>query len=343
MPLRAGTVTRRVTASTPALRHCPLGLDRVARGGQRGFAPVARSTTLEQDARRSSRTERGGTPEHPGEPDDERCGSCRALAVAGAAVARPRRPRARRPVAPARAVAGRRALRRGAVVRLRPRDQRAARRRQVDRPAVLGPVRQPRRRAAHPGAARAATASRRRSTCRRSSALLYPDEQRRVVGRGPRDRHPRLDPRAQLGAALRGRARPDAARRPTRWRRSPACARSACARRRGTSARTRCAIEKEMGLAYDSLADGRRGLLRAAARRRADRRRRAAGRVGARRRGLLHDAPLPVAAALHAARATCSTSSGASSTRPTTKAASSSSPCTRTSSATARASGSSRS
>ena len=29
--------------------------------------------------------------------------------------------------------------------------------------------------------------------------------------RGPRDRHPRLDPRAQFGAALRGRARPDAA------------------------------------------------------------------------------------------------------------------------------------
>ena len=31
--------------------------------------------------------------------------------------------------------------------------------------------------------------------------------------RGSRDRHPRLDPRAELGAALRGRARPDAALR----------------------------------------------------------------------------------------------------------------------------------
>ena len=63
------------------------------------------------------------------------------------AVAHARRPGARRPRAAARAVAGWRALRRRALVRLRPRDQRAARRRQVDRPARLGPVRQPRRRA----------------------------------------------------------------------------------------------------------------------------------------------------------------------------------------------------
>ena len=75
------------------------------------------------------------------------------------------------------------------------------------------------------------------STCRPSTALLYPDEQRARGRRRPRDRHPRLDPRAQLGAAARGRARPDACAPPTRWRRSPASGRSACARRRGTSAR----------------------------------------------------------------------------------------------------------
>ena len=47
---------------------------------------------------------------------------------------------------------------------------------------------------------------------------------------------------------------------------------------------TRSAIEKEMGLALRLVAHGRRGLLRAAARRRAHRRDRAARRVGARRR-----------------------------------------------------------
>src|SRR5215207_7706090 len=49
------------------------------------------------------------------------------------------------------------------------------------------------------------------------------------------------------------------------------------------------------------LAHGRRRLLRASPRGRADRDRRAAGRVDPRRRGLFHHASLPVAAALHAA------------------------------------------
>ena len=86
-------------------------------------------------------------------------------------------------------------------VRLRPRDQRAARRRQVDRPAVAG--------------ASTATGSACRASCKllekhgvkatfyvpAVAALLHPDEQRARGRRGPRDRHPRLDPRAQLGAA----------------------------------------------------------------------------------------------------------------------------------------------
>ena len=88
-----------------------------------------------------------------------------ALAMARSALARHRRSRARRPDAAARAVEGRRALRGRAVVRLRPRDQRAARRRRVDRQAVAGPVRQPPGRAAHPRDPRAARRARRASTC----------------------------------------------------------------------------------------------------------------------------------------------------------------------------------
>ena len=56
------------------------------------------------------------------------------------------------------------------------------------------------------------------------------------------------------------------------------------------------------GATLQFLADGGRGMLRTDARRRADRRGRAAGRVGARRRGLFHDAPLPVAAPADAGR-----------------------------------------
>ena len=90
-------------------------------------------------------------------------------------------------------VEGRRALRRRDLVRLRPRDQRAARRRQVDRPPGLGPVRQPGRRAAHPQAP---------GEARREGDLLRarrgrPAASRRAAradSRGPRDRHPWLDP-----------------------------------------------------------------------------------------------------------------------------------------------------
>ena len=56
------------------------------------------------------------------------------------------------------------------------------------------------------------------------------------------------------------------------------------------------------GAALRLLADGGRGLLRADPRRRADRRGRAAGRMGARRRGLFHHAPPPVAAPADADR-----------------------------------------
>ena len=45
------------------------------------------------------------------------------------------------------------------------------------------------------------TACRRRFYVPAVAALLHPDEQRARDRRGPRDRHPWLDPRAQLGAA----------------------------------------------------------------------------------------------------------------------------------------------
>ena len=72
------------------------------------------------------------------------------LAVAGGALAQAGQSGARRARAAAEDLEERRALRLRDLVRQRPRDQRAARRRQVDRPHGLGPVRQPRRRAAHP-------------------------------------------------------------------------------------------------------------------------------------------------------------------------------------------------
>ena len=101
------------------------------------------------------------------------------------------------------------------------------------------------------------------------TALLHPDEQRRDRRRGPRDRHPRLDPRAELGAALRGRARPDAAlgRHAGKDLRRPA----------GRHAHAVLGFQLEHagdrrrdGAALRFLADGGRGLLRTAARRRAD-------------------------------------------------------------------------
>ena len=164
---------------------------------------------------------------------------------------------------PAQGLEGRRALRGRALLRLRPRDQRAARRRQVDRPAVLGPVRAPRRRAAHPQAAGAA---------RRPGDLLRAGGDRaaasgraaRADRRRPRDRHPWLDPRAQFGAAARGRARPDAALRRHAGedhRRAP-----------GRHAHPVVGLQPQHaghregdGPALRLLADGRRGLLRAAA------------------------------------------------------------------------------
>src|SRR5215475_5146164 len=82
-------------------------------------------TTLEEVPGGSSRERARRDAGAPGESDDERCGSSRALEVAGAAVAYPREPRPRRPDAPACTMAGRRSLRRRAILRLRPRDQRA--------------------------------------------------------------------------------------------------------------------------------------------------------------------------------------------------------------------------
>src|SRR5262249_56293060 len=77
-------------------------------------------TTLEEVPGGSSRERARRDAGAPGESDDERCGSSRALEVAGAAVAYPREPRPPRPDAPARAMARRRPLRPRALLPLRP-------------------------------------------------------------------------------------------------------------------------------------------------------------------------------------------------------------------------------
>lgn len=215
------------------------------------------------------------------------------------ALAEARQPGPRRPELPAEGVEGRRALRHRPVLRLRPRDQRAARRRQVDRPHGVGPVGQPGRHPAHPQAARQA---RRQGDVLRSRRDRYALSRRaaRAGRRGPRDRHPWLDPRAQFGAAARGRARPDASlgghagedHRQALRRHAHAVV-GLQPQHAGARAGARPAVRQ--------LPDGRRGLLRADAARQGNRHRRAAGRMGARRRGLLLDAPLLRASALHPA------------------------------------------
>ena len=83
------------------------------------------------------------------------------------------------------------------------------------------------------------------------TALLYPDEQRRVVAEGHEigihgwihERNSVLPLEAERDLQMRSAER---------WRGSPACARSASARRRGISARNTLAITREMGLLYDS-------------------------------------------------------------------------------------------
>ena len=120
-------------------------------------------------------------------------------------------PGARRPHAPAQGLAGRRALRGGAVVRLRPRDQRAARRRQVDRPPRLGPVRQPGRRAAHPASCSNATTCKATFYVPAVTALLHPDEQRALVAEGHEIGIHGWIHELNSVLPLRGRTRPDAA------------------------------------------------------------------------------------------------------------------------------------
>ena len=156
----------------------------------------------------------------------------------------------------------------------------------------------------------------------RPGRLRAPASRRAAARRGrrPRDRHPRLDPRTQLDACPTRPSATSCCARPTRSRRSPAS--------RPVGMRTpswdfsphTLTIEQEMGLALRLVADGRRGLLRAAARRRADRDRRAAGRVDSRRRGVLHACTAFSRCGRTRRRRTSSTSSAASSTRPTRKA-----------------------
>ena len=74
----------------------------------------------------------------------------------------------------------------------------------------------------------------------------------RAGRRRARDRHPRLDPRTELGAALRERARPDDARGRRARRRSPACVRWALRTPSWDFSPDTLRIEKEMGLLYDS-------------------------------------------------------------------------------------------
>src|SRR5882672_12960892 len=128
------------------------------------------------------------------------------MALAGETLARDREPRASRTAAQAEAMARRRALRGRAVLRFRPRDQRAPRRGRVDRPSVAGAVRQPPGRSADPEAAEAA---RRQGDVLRpggdGAALSGGAEARR--GRGARGSDPRLDPRAKLRVAEESGAR----------------------------------------------------------------------------------------------------------------------------------------
>ena len=104
------------------------------------------------------------------------------------------------------------------------------------------------------------------------AALLHPDEQRRVIAEGHEiGIHGWIH---ELNSVLPYEAERDLhdARRRHAGEDHRRARRSACARRPGISARTRCAIDEGDGAALRLLADGRRGLLRAAARRRADRR-----------------------------------------------------------------------
>ena len=83
------------------------------------------------------------------------------------------------------------------------------------------------------------------------TALLYPDEQRRVVAEGHEvGIHGWIHERNSVLPLKRERDLN--ARAPTRWRRSPACGRSASARRRGTSARTRSPSRATWACSYDS-------------------------------------------------------------------------------------------
>ena len=97
-------------------------------------------------------------------------------------LAQARRPGARGALC-GRGMAGRRPLRGGALVRQRPRDQRFARRRKVDRPAGLGPIRHARR---CPADSRILEEYEVKACfyAPAVTALLHADEQRRVVAEG---------------------------------------------------------------------------------------------------------------------------------------------------------------
>ena len=149
---------------------------------------------------------------------------------------------------------------------LRPRDRRAARGRRIDRSPEPGPVRQPRRHPAHPGAD---AEIRHPGDLLRAGRLGHAPSRRAAPrgGRGPRDRHPWLDPRAQLDPARGVGARPADARgrhageghRPPPGRHPHAVLGFLAADARHHA---------RHGAALRLLADGRRRLLRAAARRR---------------------------------------------------------------------------
>ena len=121
------------------------------------FSPPTSFLDHRTDLARDGIARRPADPDKSGGVPHERTKAARALAVAGGALAPAGQPGARRTPSRPKALEGRRALRLRDLVRFRSRDQRAARRRQIDRPHGLGPVRQPRRRTAHPEDAEAAT------------------------------------------------------------------------------------------------------------------------------------------------------------------------------------------
>ncbi len=101
-------------------------------------------------------------------------------------------------------------------------------------------------------AAEAATMSRRASMFPPLPPCLHPGRAAPCRRGRPRDRHPRLDPRIELGPALRGRARPDVPLDGYARKDNRPSARRACRTPSWDFSPNTLKIETELGLLYDS-------------------------------------------------------------------------------------------